>query len=247
MLKKIAEMLVVALVVAGVAVAFLRIVGSVPISVTQTQKQATFDVTGEGKAVVKPDQAEMTLGVRKESSKVETATEEVDRVMKNLSQELKKLGIEEKDIQTTDYSVYAQYASDGRTAQTYAVNSNVRVVVRDLAKAGQVVDLVGSLGLEQASGLTFTLSETLRDEATTKAREEAIEKAQKKAKELAGLAGMTLGRIVNVQEGFGAIPVPYAMKLESARGGANDMSSPAQVEPGSSTVLVTVTLSYETR
>ena len=52
MLKKILEMTVVALLVAGVVGVYFKVVGALPIAVTQTQKMTTFDVTGEGKIVV---------------------------------------------------------------------------------------------------------------------------------------------------------------------------------------------------
>lgn len=246
MLKKIGEMLIVALIVTGVAVAFFKIVGAVPISVTQTQKQSTFDVTGEGKSVVKPDQAEITLGIRSESGSVSTATEQVDRKMKDLVVQLKALGISEDDIKTTDYSVYPSYGPDSRTANQYTVSSNVRVIIKDVSKSGSVVDLVGKLGLEQSGGLMFTLSDSLKDKATKDAREQAISAAKKKADELANLAGMKLGRIVNIQEGSNAFPVPMYAKADAAMSAGRE-STPAQVQSGTSDVNVTVTLSYETR
>ena len=109
MLKRAVEVLIVAALVAGVAGAYFRVVGAIPVSVMQTQKMSTFDVTGEGKVAVKPDQAEITLGVQKEAASVASATGQVDRVMQDLSAALKKLGVAEKDIKTTNYSVYQNY------------------------------------------------------------------------------------------------------------------------------------------
>ena len=245
MIKKIAEVLAVALVVALVVGVYFRLAGSIPVSVTSTAKEGTFDVTGEGKVAVKPDQAQITLGVRKEAATVAAATEQVDAVMSELSKRVKSLGVEEKDIKTVDYSVYQNYGPEGR-GSGYVASSSVQVTIRELTKASQVLDVIGSLGLEQSGGLIFTLSDELKEKTVREAREIAIEEAKKKAEELASLAGMKLGRIVNVQEGASAQPGPYLMRAEAAKDSLGG-GTPAQIEPGTSETRVSVTLSYETR
>lgn len=245
MLKKLGEILIVAILVAGVAGAFFRLAGAIPIAVTQTQKQSTFDVTGEGRVVVAPDQAQITLGVQKEGSSVRQLQEQVDATMQELSKRLATLGVDKKDIKTVAYQVYESY-SPSSVAKTYMASSSVQVTIRDLSRASEVVDLIGPLGLTQSGGLTFTLSEELRAKTMREAREEAITEAKKKATELAGLAGMQIGRIVNVAESSNGMPQPYLMRAEAAKDvGAG--STPAQVEPGSSEIAVSVTVSYETR
>ena len=52
MLKKMLEIVMVAVIVAGVAGAYFRWMGALPIAVTQTQKMSSFDVSGEGKVVM---------------------------------------------------------------------------------------------------------------------------------------------------------------------------------------------------
>ncbi len=80
------------------------------------------------------------------------------------------------------------------------------------------------------------------------ARALAIDKAKAKAEELSGLAGMTLGRIVNVTEGSNK-PQNYMLRdaLPVTGGGNAEMKTATPVEAGSSEVVVDVTLSYETR
>ena len=230
-----------------VGTVFFKYGGGVPIQVTQTstEKLSTFDVSGEGKVVAKPDQAELTLGVSKESIDIAVATEQADSTMKTLVESLKKLGIKEDDIKTTDYSVYPSYDYETRTRGSYTVHTGVKIVIREIERAGEVVDLVGSMGLEQSGGLNFTLSDEKMAEAKKEAREQAISQAKDKAKELADLANMSLGRIVNVIENSAPVPAPYygreMVALDSAK------TTPAQINPGSSEVVVSVTLSYETR
>lgn len=230
-----------------VGAVFFKFGGGVPIEVrqTSTEKVSTFDVTGEGTVVVKPDQAEITLGVNKDGLDLAAVTEQVDQVMAQLSESLEKLGIEEKDIKTIEYSVYPSYDYESRARGSYSVRTGVKVTIRELDKTGQVLDLVGSLGLEQSGGLSFGLSDKALAEAKREARTLAIEEAKSKAKELSLIAGMSLGKIVNVREDSGSTPVPYLERAIAVD--AIGEGTPAQVNPGTNEIRVTVTLSYETR
>lgn len=243
MLKKILEMTVVALLVAGVVGVYFKVVGALPIAVTQTQKMSTFDVSGEGKVVVVPDQARIDLGVSGAGRNLKQVQTQINEKMEAVGEELKGLGIDDKDIKTTAYNYYPDYQERGM----YRASASVSVLIRDLEQVSPALDLVGSLGLDSVSGPSFELSDELKDKTTREAREIAIEKAKNKASELASLSGMKLGRIVNVSEGTSAnYPVPmYGRDMAVASTMEAKVETP--VEAGSSSVIVNVTLSYETR
>lgn len=244
MLKKVVEMTVLALLVAGVVGVYFKTVGAIPVAVTQTQKMGTFDVSGEGKIVVVPDEAVINLGVSEQGRNLKFVQDAVNTKMEQLGQSLKGLGIDAKDIKTTAYNYYPDYQERG----LYRAQATVSVTVRDLEKVSSALDLVGTLGLDSVMGPSFGLSDELREKTVREAREMAIEKAKDKAKELAGLAGMNLGRIVNVSEGStgGGYPAPmYARDLSASSTMEAKVETP--VEAGSSEVVVNVTLSYETR
>lgn len=234
----------VAVIVAGVAGAYFKWIGALPIAVTQTQKMSTFDANGEGKVVVVPDQATLSMGVQEQGFNLKQVQEQVNRKMTSLSKGLKDLGIDEKDIKTTGYNYYPDY-NDKNKFTAYA---NVAVTVRDMDKISPALDLIGTLGLDNVTGPSFGLSDELMEKSTKEAREIAIDKAKKKAEELASIAGMKLGRIVNIVEGS-TRPIPYMTKdvaLPIAGGGVGERTA-TPVEAGSSEVVVNVTLSYETR
>jgi uncharacterized protein YggE len=245
MLKKMLEILTVGVVVALVVGLYFRLAGALPVSVTQTQKMSTFDVMGEGRVVVVPDEASVVMGVRKEGSSVKQVQEQVNQTMTSLTKELKAMGIKDGDIRTSSYSFYPDYSVRGR----YTAYAQVEVRIRDMEQVSPVLDLVGTLGLENVSGPSFGLSDELKEESVKEARAKAIEEAKSKAQELAGLAGMNLGRIVNVQEGSYYPAQPYMMRdaLPVAGGGVDMQKTETPVEAGSSEVSVNVTLSYETR
>ncbi|MEI8232838.1 MAG: SIMPL domain-containing protein [bacterium] len=243
MLKKMLEIMMVAIIVAGAAGAYFKWIGALPISVTQTQKMSTFDATGEGKVVVVPDQAVLSMGVQEEGLNLKQVQEAVNKKMASLTKSLKEMGINEKDIKTTGYNYYPDY----NNKNLYRAYANVSVVVRDLEQVSPVMDLIGKLGLDDVSGPTFGLSDELMNKTVKEARSLAIDKAKAKAEELAGLAGMRLGRIVNVVEGSNRSP-NYLMReaLPITGGGDMNAKTATPIEPGSSEVSVSVTLSYET-
>lgn len=243
MMKKMLEIIMVTVIVAGVVGAYFKWMGALPISVTSTQKTSTFDVSGEGKVVVVPDQAVLSLGVREEGYNLKQVQERVNAKMASLSKELKTLGIEEKDIKTTGYNYYPDYQDTNR----YSAHASLEVVVRELEQVSPALDLIGQIGLDSVSGPIFGLSDELSDKTVKEARKLAIEEAEKKAEELAGLSGMRLGRIVNVVEGNMGRPVPMYSQAEVMMDKAGGEMTPTPVEAGSSEVVVSVTLSYETR
>ncbi len=242
MLKKVMEMTVAALLVAGVVGVYFKIVGALPIAVTQTQKMATFDVTGEGRVVVVPDEATIQLGVTEQGRNLKTVQNAINTKMDQLSKSLRGLGIDEKDIKTMSYNVYPDYQEKG----LYRAQASLSVKIHELDKVSEALDLVGTLGLDNVSGPVFGLSDELMEKSMREAREIAIEKAKNKASELADLSGMKLGRIVNISEGHsGGYAVPmYARDMAVSSTMEAKVETP--VEAGSSEVAVNVTLGYET-
>ena len=53
---------------------------------------------------------------------------------------LKFSGVKKEDITTTNVFVYPQYSSDGRTITGYQAGNTVSVKIRDIAKAGTIID-----------------------------------------------------------------------------------------------------------
>ena len=88
-------------------------------------------------------------------------------------------------------------------------------------------------------------------EVEDQVRAEAVKEAKAKAQSLSSLAGVKLARIINVSENSNDTqPRPYLMSEKAvaldAVGGAGGTAAPTNVEPGSTTFSMTVTLSYET-
>ncbi|OGY44431.1 MAG: hypothetical protein A2729_02090 [Candidatus Buchananbacteria bacterium RIFCSPHIGHO2_01_FULL_39_14] len=212
----------------------------------ESQQTYTITIDGEGKVTAIPDIAQISLGIQTDKSTVVQAQQENTDKMNKIIAELKKTGIDAKDIKTTNYSIYPRYdwINGTQILRGYTVSQNVSVKIRNLEKVGSIVDQAGNLGANEVGGLNFTIDEPekLRQEA----REIALANAKEKAEALAKVAGVKLGKLVSFSES-GLTPMPiyrdYALKsLEAGLGG--EAPAPA-VEPGSQEIIVDVMVTYE--
>lgn len=220
----------------------------IPFSVNsiQTSKSDLFTVTGEGKASASPNMALATLGIQVKRPTVKDAQSQANSIINKVTGDVKALGIAAKDITTTNYSVYPDYnyQSGNHEITGYNVSVNVGVKVRDLDKVNDVVDRATADGANTVGGLQFTMDDELRAKLEDQARREAVRTAKEKATSLSSAAGITLGRIVNVQESSGGpAPIYRAEMMMAAPAG----SGQTKVEPGTAEISLTVSLSYELR
>lgn len=230
-------------------------------------KDALFTAEGTGEVTYVPDTALLYLGVSKTAATQEEAKNQANKIINQITEELKKLGIDKKYIKTTNFSVNENYdygimpAAEPMVVEDkmgimppsrskvrgYVANANLEVRVKPLDKAERAIDVATKAGATQVGTSQLVLDEQKQKELESQARIEAIKNAKEKAKQISEAAGIRLGRVVSVQEGGGGYPVPYLMKAE---GRTMDSSAPApatQIEPGENKISLSVTLSYETR
>lgn len=223
---------------------------AIPFSINsvQTTKSDLFTVTGEGKATSAPNMAILNLGVQIQKATVKEAQSEANKVSNKITQDLKNLGIADKDITTSNYSIYPQYdyQSGSQRLLGYSVNINLTVKVHDLNKVDEAIDRSTAAGANTIGGLQFTTDDTLSKNLENEAREKAIKEAREKAQNMASAAGVSLGRIINIQENFGSRPGPIQLMTKDAAGFGGG-PAPTNVQPGTSEVSLSVVLSYEIR
>jgi uncharacterized protein YggE len=200
-------------------------------------------VVGVGKAAGAPDVANINVGVETQAPNVQKAVADNRAQMSKLIEVLKGLGIADKDISTSNYSVYTERqpspADKGAAEGTliYRVNNQVQVTVRDVAKLGDVLDKVVDAGANNIYGVNFSVADTSKLEGDARAK--AMADAQARAESLAKLAGVSLGEVVSVSEVI-AGPMPYARA--SADMGAGGGATP--IQPGSLEVNMSVQVTY---
>ena len=214
---------------------------------TQTTGQP-FVVSGTGTATVAPDIAKIDLGIQESGTVLKTVQDSVNTKSQNLVAQIKKLGIADKDIKTISYYVYPQYDYTTPTQRItgYQVSTSYEITIRDFTKINDLLASATSFGVNTIGGVNFDLSDDLKNRTLQDARDQAVAKAKTEAEGLAKAAGITLGRIINVTEETPSNIRP--LTLPTAGGGVAEKSvAQPNVQPGTTEIDITVSLSYEIR
>jgi uncharacterized protein YggE len=204
----------------------------------------TIALMGTGEVRARPDMAVITIGVMKRAATAREALTANNKAMTEVVDLLKQMGIDEKDIQTSGFSVNPAYQYDNQNQQPpkiigYDVSNQLAVIIHKLENIGSILDQVVSKGSNQIFGIGFSIAapEPLEDEA----RRLAMADAKRKARLYAESAGISLGRIVSILENFQPPPVPLYSKVERMQ--AQDAAVP--VAEGQQVISAQVNVSWE--
>ena len=209
-----------------------------------TETPRTITVTGAGEAKGAPDMAIVTIGVNTEAATASEALRQNGARMQATIAALKDANVEDRDIQTSGLSVNPRYEYDrSRSVQKlngFTASNSVTVRLRDLDRAGAIIDSAIKTGANTLNGVRFSFSDPkpLRDQART----DAVKKAGATAKLLTDAAGVRLGPILSIQEGYASGPSPLPVARVSA-GAAESYAAP--IEAGESAIRASVTIVYQ--
>lgn len=227
---------------------YTKLAGPLPfyINSVNTTKTDLFSSSGVGEATAVPDQATIMLGVTKNAETVEDAQKETNSVANKIIADLKALGVQDKDIKTTNYSVNPDYEIQpllpNRGGQKgFIVTQNIEVKVRPIENVNKIIDRSTADGANLIGGINFTFSDELQRKLEGEAAREAVKIAKQKAQTLANSAGIRLGKIINVVSNNPPLyPLGVAQKAE------DQIEPSTNVTPGENSVRIEVTLYYET-
>jgi uncharacterized protein len=224
-----------ALVLIGAAVVALAGVGRPDLAGGASEPAGGITVTGTGTIQTVPDQAEFTLGVQTEGPTAREALATNSERMRRVLAALSSAGVAKEDLRTQDVSVSQSYSDDGH-ADGYSAHNSVSVTIRDLAKAGSVLDAASNAGANDVYGPTLSRSD--QDELQAKALRAAVDNARAKAGALADAAGVQLGSVTAIVEGSNGTTMPYFDVLRATR------SPEAPIEPGKQDIQATVRITF---
>jgi uncharacterized protein YggE len=207
----------------------------------------TLDVSGTGTVYLTPDIAYIYIGVHTDDPDLANAVNTNNTQAQALVDALKNAGIDGKDIQTSNFSVYTNTSPvyDQTTGQTtytgvyYSVDNTVYLTVRDLSKMGAILKTAVSSGANSINSINFDVAD--KSAAMAQARHKAMTNAGDLAAELAKTAGVTLGEIQNVSYSDNS-PMPYAYGMGG--GGSSAPNASVPIQPGQTQISVTVSVTY---
>jgi uncharacterized protein YggE len=157
---------------------------------------------------------------------------------------LKGAGLPADAIRTSAYDLQPEfdYANGKQTLRGYVARNAIEVRLDDIARVGDILDLAVGSGATSVSGIRFDLKD--RAAAEREALKRAVADARSRADAAASGAGVTIERVVRIEEqrGFAPEPRPMAMRRELA---ADSVQTP--ITAGELEVRAAVTLTASIR
>ncbi|NOH04726.1 MAG: SIMPL domain-containing protein [Chloroflexi bacterium] len=216
--------------------------GPTTINQAAPENVRTLNVSGVGIVYLTPDIAYINVGVNTQRENAAEAVEINKEQTNAVIAAIKESGVAEKDIRTTNFSIWSnpQYDPSGQLqGTTYSVDNTVNVTVRDLEKLGDLLDSAISAGANSIYSIQFDVED--KTEANKEARAKAVEDAKLEAQELADVAGVTLADIQSINY-YESGPVPYFEGKGGGGGAAVESAVP--IQPGQLAITVTVNVTY---
>lgn len=228
---------------------------------TQSTQTATPNITVTANSEVKvvPDKAQIGVAVTTQAATAQDTQERNAADVNAVTEALAALGIAETSIQTTDtwlrprydYNnpiVYDEIAEDmdGATANTatnivgYEMTTRLSISDLDIEQVGAVLEACVAAGATNSDGIQYYSS--AYDEKYAEALAAAVEAAHTKAEVLANAAGVRLGGVASITEGYQNTAVRYDTGMLEA---ATAADSTMKVMPGEVDVTASVTVAYE--
>jgi uncharacterized protein YggE len=212
-----------------------------------SNQQTGIWISGEGKVTAVPDIATLRLGIEAQMATVAEAQAKATEAMNRVMTALEDNGVAEKDIQTQYFSIYKVTRWDETRVQEivigYRVNNVVTAKIRDIEKAGLIIDAVVAAGgdLTRIDNITFSIDDPTAyfDEA----RDKAMADAKAKAERLAELAGVRLGKPTYVSEGLQMPPIIYPEARMEIPVPA-PAPAPPPISPGEMEISLTLQVAY---
>ena len=218
-------------------------------SASQGNGQAGIWVSGIGAKEVEADVAVISLGVESREETVAAARGAAAEAMTSVLDALSTLGVDDDDIVTTSLNIYPiqvwiEVKDDNGSHNEpritgYTVNNQVRVTVRDIDLADEVIDKAAEVGGDfiRINNVSFTVGDPAAH--ADEIRRRAVENAKAKAELYAEAFGVELGPLVFMQESSGGVPVEQGpVRLEMAMARTADASTP--IESGDINLSITI-------
>lgn len=202
----------------------------------------TIQVNGDAEKMVIPDTAILNIGVVVESQTAKEATDESAVLMNAVIEELKSIGLEDSEIQTSYVSVYPIYNYDGnRTIEGYSASNSVQVTTTKLDNLSEIIDRSTGAGANQIGGISFTVSDEMQEDLREELINEAVTDASSKASILAESLGVTIVGVQSSSLSDSGGPVLYYGVAEEA---VEEEAVSTPIQPGESSVSMSVQVTY---
>jgi uncharacterized protein YggE len=214
------------------------------VTVTQSIAGTRLDISATGDVTRVPDIAIITAGVMTRAATARSALQQNATRMDRVIAALKRAGVEDRDIQTSNINLNPEYTyanNQPPKLNGYTASNQLTIRFRDIANSGTILDALVAEGANQINGPSLTIDkpELALDEARTRAAAAGRARAELYARTL----GLRVARLVAVSEsgGYAAPPPMPPMVMMAERAQAAD----TKIVPGEQKLSVTLNMTYE--
>lgn len=200
---------------------------------------------GEGKTTAAPDVVTITLGVETRNVSASAAASENAKLMNSTINALLSAGLKKNDIQTSQYSLTTQtednsvpaVVTKNKTPPVFVATNQVTAKMNVTENIGKVLDAATTAGSNSVMGISFDLRNPKPQ--MDKALANAVNDSRRKAEIMAATAGVKLGKILELSEGYG-----YTSS-NAPRAAYSVAEATTPVLPGEMVITASVTATYE--
>ena len=241
-MRAIVPLVLVPLLTSALVASMLLVAGPPEVGRAQEDPRSTISVVGEGRVLVQPDVANVSLGVESTAPTLTQAQDEANTRMQAVVDALLAQGVARDDVRTSRLSVGPVYdPRDASQLRGYRAANSVQVKLRDLGRAGAIVDAVTAAGANRVDGISFAVDDPTGPK--DQARAQALANARAKADQLASLAGVRIVGVKAISESDASSrPMPAERAAPAAL--AAPAAAPPPVEPGTQEVRTQVSVTY---
>ncbi len=224
----------------------------------RTNPTSTITVTGKAEKQELNQIAYFTAGVESIEESKEAALQKSTEAMNQLIDRVKAFGIKAEDIQSQNVNVYqeTEYIKEDRAVNNlmypepdrgearkgdWRANNSVSITLREVERAEDLLAILNDSGANAITGPNFSLEDA--DQITDELLVEAVSNARAKAEKIAAANHQKVGKIITLSED-GVYPL-YESYRSSVPMASGAMAMDAKLEPGSSTTLKTVSVTFE--
>lgn len=209
--------------------------------------QERFSVEGTAKKYMQPDLALVNVGATIEGLNPAEVKKSADKALNATRDQVLAVGVKAEKIRS-DYSITPKYDKDYLKIIGYTARASMEVKTADFTQVDKILEAAITNGLNQIDNVSFIIEDPIK--AKEALRTEAIAAAKAKAEKLANETGMSLGKVVNISEGY----APYydyrnsykANAIMESAAVASDAGTSEAINPGETEIQMTVVLTYET-
>lgn len=205
----------------------------------------TISISGYAEQKVIPDTATLNIGAVVQSETAKEATDKNAALMSAVIAELKAMGLQDKEIQTSYVSVSPVYnydANDTQTIKGYSASNSVQVTTKNLDNLSEIIDRSTAAGANDIGSISFSVSDDKQKQLREELMNEAVADASSKANTLAKSLGAEITGVqtssISENSGF-KVGSEYDTPTEAVAGA---VSTP--IQPGESTVSMSVQVTY---